>query len=112
MDEAKRHHIQIDQRELSKKLGIPVIETVARTQKGIPELLATIQDIATGRIVSKPRKVKSLSGELEKSVKTLTKAIENQFPGLPNSRWVAFRLLEGDQRMTEAVLNNELMELT
>ena len=47
MDEAKRHHIQIDQRELSKKLGIPVIETVARTQKGIPELLATIQDIAT-----------------------------------------------------------------
>lgn len=111
MDEAKRHHIQIDQRELSKKLGIPVIETIARTQNGIPELLATIQDVATGKVISKPRKVKSLSGELENSVKTLTQAIEKQFPGLPNSRWVAFRLLEGDQRITEAVLNNELMEL-
>lgn len=111
MDEAKRHNIQIDQRELSKKLGIPVIETVARTQKGVPELLATIQEVATGQIVSKPRKVKSLSGDLEKSVKELAAAIEQQFPGLPNSRWVAFRLLEGDQRITEAVLNNELMEL-
>jgi len=44
-------------------------------------------------------------------VNQLSTEIEKQFPGLPNSRWVAFRLLEGDERITEAVLNNELMEL-
>lgn len=111
MDEAERNHIKIDQRELAKKLGIPVIETIARTQKGIPELLSTISDIAAGKIVCKPRKVKSLSGMIEESVKKLSQEIEKQFPGLPNSRWVAFRLLEGDERITEAVLNNELQEL-
>lgn len=111
MDEAKRHHIKIDQRELSKKLGIPVIETIARTQQGIPELLSTIGELASGKIVCKPRKVKTLKGNLEASVNQLSAEIEKQFPGLPNSRWVAFRLLEGDERITEAVLNNELMEL-
>jgi Fe2+ transport system protein B len=111
MDEAKRHHIEIDQRELAKRLGIPVIATTARSQQGIPELLQTIQQMAEGQLIAKPRKVKNLSGGLEKSVNQLSQAIEKQFPGLPNSRWVAFRLLEGDQRMTEAVINNELMEL-
>lgn len=111
MDEAKRHHIKIDQRSLAKKLGIPVVETIARTKEGIPELLSTISDVASGKIVSKPRKVKSLSGQIEDSVNQLSTEIEKQFPGLPNSRWVAFRLLEGDERITEAVLNNELMEL-
>ena len=111
VDEARRHNIKIDQRELAKNLGIPVIETVARTQKGIPELLATISDVASGKIVCKPRKVKTLSGAIEDSVNQLAKEIEKQFPGLPNSRWVAFRLLEGDERITEAVLNNELKEL-
>ena len=111
MDEADRHGIHIDTRQLSKKLGIPVVETSARSQKGIPELLSVISDVASGQIVSKPTKVKTLKGKLEESVAQLTKEIEGKFPGLPNSRWVAFRLLEGDVRITEAVVNNELMEL-
>lgn len=111
VDEARRHNIKIDQRELAKKLGIPVIKTVARTQKGIPELLSMIRDVASGKVICKPRKVMTLTGQVEESVNQLTKEIESQFPGLPNSRWVAFRLLEGDERITEAVLNNELAEL-
>ena len=111
IDEAERHNIKIDERELAKNLGIPVVATIARTQQGIPELLSTIRDVAIGKIICKPRKVKSLSVSLEESVNQLAKKIEEQFPGLPNSRWVAFRLLEGDERITEAVLNNELKEL-
>ena len=111
MDEAKRHNITIDQRALSRDLGIPVVGTTARSQEGIPELLKTINDIALGKIVCKPHKVKNLTKTIEQSVNKLTKKIEEQFPGLPNSRWVAFRLLEGDSRITEAVNNNELEEL-
>lgn len=111
MDEAERHGIHIDTRQLSKKLGIPVVETSARNQKGIPELLSMISDVASGQIISNPRKVKTLKGKLEESVAQLTKEIESRFPGLPNSRWVAFRLLEGDERITKAVIDNELMEL-
>jgi Fe2+ transport system protein B len=111
LDEAKRHNIAIDQRTLARDLGIPVVGTTARSQTGIPELLKTIDDVATGRIVCRPHKVKSLSEPIEKSLVELSAKIEEQFPGLPNSRWVAFRLLEGDDRIMEAVKNNELGEL-
>ncbi len=111
MDEAARHQIKIDQRALARDLGIPVVPTTARSQQGIPELLQAIDDVATGKIVCRPHKVKSLSKPLEKAVSELATAIEKQFRGLPNSRWVAFRLLEGDSRITAAVKNNELNEL-
>lgn len=111
LDEAARHEISIDQRALARDLGVPVVGTTARSQIGIPELLSTIDDVATGKVKCKPHKVKSLSETIEKSINDLTRKIEEQFPGLPNSRWVAFRLLEGDDRIMEAVQNNELGEL-
>lgn len=111
LDEAERHNIEIDERSLARELGIPVVGTTARSKKGIPELLSTINDVATGKIVCKPHKVKNLPDSVENLISKLEQEVEKKFPGLPNSRWVAFRLLEGDVRMTEAVLNNELMEL-
>lgn len=111
MDEAERHGISVDQRALARDLGVPVVATTARSQTGIPELLKTIEEVASGKIVCKPHRVKNLNDSVDSAVKDLAKALKEQFPGLPNSRWVAFRLLEGDQRITEAVENNELNEL-
>ncbi len=111
LDEAQRHQITIDERALARDLGVPVVGTIARSQQGIPKLLESIYKVAQGEIVCKPHQVKSLSKQIEKSIKQLTKKIETQFPGLPNSRWLAFRLLEGDQRITEAITTNELSEL-
>ena len=37
----------------------------------------------------------------------LTDQLGRVFPGLPNARWVALRLLEGDDRVIEAVRNSE-----
>lgn len=111
LDEAARHNIKIDQRALARDLGVPVVGTTARSQIGIPELLKTIDDVASGKIVCKPHKVKNLSEAIEKSVSKLSLSIEQQYPGLPNSRWLAFRLLEGDERISEALRNNELEQL-
>lgn len=111
MDEAERHGISIEERALARDLGIPVVATTARSQVGIPELLSTIDQVASGTIICKPHRVKNLNSTVEKAVKELSQALEVQFPGLPNSRWVAFRLLEGDTRITEAVESNELLEL-
>lgn len=110
MDEAKRHHIEIDIRSLARKLGIPVVGASARSQKGIPELLKTISEVATGSIVCKPHKIKNLSSDIEKNIRLLQEKIEKEFPNLPNSRWVAMRLLEGDIRMMEALQNNEFKD--
>jgi ferrous iron transport protein B len=90
MDEANRNDIQIDIRALSRELGIPVVPTSARFNEGIPELIKTICDVATGGINCKPRKIKNI-------------------PAISNSRWIAFRLLEGDQNVIKALERGELI---
>ena len=109
MDEAKRNGIVIDVRTLSKELGIPVVPTSARYQEGIPELIQTIDEIASGKIVCKPRKIKNVPKKILKAVTKLSAEIESEFPEIPNSRWIAFRLLEGDGRIIEALKSGELV---
>tara|TARA_R110002050_G_scaffold228649_4_gene364286 strand:- start:6305 stop:7069 length:765 start_codon:yes stop_codon:yes gene_type:complete len=109
MDEAKRNHISIDERTLARDLGIPVVPTSARFNKGIPELIQTISDIANGTIVCKPHRIKSVPDNIDRAVKKLTMEIEKEFPSIPNSRWIAFRLLEGDTQIINALKSGELV---
>jgi len=109
MDEAKRNDIEIDQRTLSRDLGIPVVGTSARFKEGIPELIQTISEVANGEIVCKPHRIKSVPSNIEKAVDTLSTEIEKEFPNIQNSRWIAFRLLEGDTKILEALRERELV---
>jgi len=107
MDEAERNGISIDDRALSKKLGIPVVPASARYQRGIPELLQTIDDVATGKIACKPHRIKNLPKKMAEIVEQLSSKILEKHPNLPNTRWLALRLLEGDKHIQEAIENNE-----
>jgi ferrous iron transport protein B len=109
MDEAKRNNIVIDQRTLARDLGIPVVATSARYKEGIPELIQTISEVANGTIVCKPHRIKNVPPNIEKAVKKLSEEIEKEFPGIANSRWIAFRLLEGDTQIIEALKTGELV---
>ena len=109
MDEAKRNNIVIDQRTLARDLGIPVVATSARYKEGIPELIQTISEVANGTIVCKPHRIKNVPPNIEKAVKKLSEEIEKEFPGIANSRWIAFRLLEGDSQIIEALKTGELV---
>lgn len=111
MDEAERHRIKIDERILSKDLGIPVIPAVARYNKGMNELLNAIFEVATGKYVCKPYRLKSNSRELNYAVEKLSKILREEFPHLPNTKWVALRLLEGDQSIIESIRNGDLGNL-
>ena len=112
MDEARRHGLQVDERRLARDLGVPVVPAVARQGEGIPELLAAISEVANGQTVGKPYRVKYDSPSLKRAVLTLTKQIEEAYPELPNARWVAMRLLDGDERIAEALRKGELGDLT
>ena len=59
MDEAKRNGITVDERTLSKELGIPVIPTSARQGEGMNELLNAIHEVATGKYICKPYRLKN-----------------------------------------------------
>ncbi|MCI0707461.1 MAG: 50S ribosome-binding GTPase [Ignavibacteriae bacterium] len=111
IDEAERHGIKIDERQLMRELGVPVVPVIARTGEGVPTLLRNIADVATGAFVCRPRRGWTESGSLKKAVDTLAEKIGNEFPGLPNVRWVALRLLEGDQRIIDAIRSGELTSL-
>jgi len=109
MDEAKRNNITIDLRTLSKDLGIPVVATSARYKEGIPELIQTITEVANGNIVCNPHRIKNVPPNIENAVKVLSAEIKKEFPGISNSRWIAFRLLEGDTQIIEALKTGELV---
>ena len=112
MDEAKRNYIEIDVRTLTKELGVPIIPAAARQKEGMPELIAAIEEVATGKFVCRPHKVKIRSAKLNHAIGGLVKKLEEKFPDLPNLNWVALRLLEGDQNIIDAIQTGELGELT
>ena len=91
MDEAKRNNIKIDERSLARDLGIPVVATSARFNEGIPDLIQTISEVASGKIICKPHRIKNVPENILKAVNKLSTEILKQFPKIPNSRWIAFR---------------------
>jgi len=111
IDEARRHGLRIDVDALSRKLGVPVIPTAARKGTGIPELLEAIYGVTTGEIECHPHRVQVESPQLKQALDDLMPQIQTAYPNLPNPRWIALRLLEGDPHITEAVRNGNLNTL-
>jgi len=111
MDEAKRHGLDVDHRRLARDLGVPVVPTAARYDEGLDELLQAIAEVAAGEVAAKPLRVGGKSTALNRVVGELSGAIEEAIPGLPNSRWVALRLLDGDETLRDAVRSGELARL-
>ena len=111
MDEAERHQIQVDHRRLARDLGVPVVPTVARYQQGLDELVQAISEVALGETIGTPYRVDYHHPAVDRAVSDLTGQIEAAFPDVPNAKWVALRLLDGDRRIIEAVKNGELGDL-
>jgi ferrous iron transport protein B len=111
MDEARRHGLEVDDRRLARDLGVPVVPTAARQDDGIPQLIQALDEVATGQTVGKQHQIQTQSPALEGAIGKLAAKIAAAFPDLPNARWVALRLLEGDRRIVEAVRSGELGDL-
>ena len=107
MDEAKRKGLEVDARSLSRDLGIPAVPITARSGEGVHTLLATVADVINGEIKTKPLRVEG-TPEFQKAVKELVPMIEQMAPGIPNARWLAIRLLDGDAKVQQALLSGEL----
>ena len=111
MDEVKRHGLEIDHRSLARQLGVPVVPTSARYKDGFDQLLQMIHEVATGKIHTRPYRLKTESPQLRAAISQLVNQLEALFPGMPNARWVALRLLDRDEKVIEALRSGELGEL-
>jgi len=111
IDEARRNGVTIDERTLSRDLGVPVVAMAARRGEGMSELLRVVDEVACGAYVSRPRRIEYKDAALQTALDALTLQLGEAFPKLSNRRWVALRLLEGDESVMQAVREGTLGEL-
>jgi GTP-binding protein len=112
IDEARRYGITVDERHLSRQLGVPVVPMAARRMVGIPELLQAIEQVASGAYVTRPHRIQQRDPRLERALAEMVAVITREFPDLPNARWVALRLLDGDASIEQAVREHTLGHLS
>jgi len=105
MDEAKRKKISVDINLLSSELKVPVVPTAARRGEGLQLLLDAVHGISTGAILPKPRLIR-YPLNVEKIVRKLEPLLKDLLRGQLNARWVALRLLDGDQSLLESIEQN------
>lgn len=108
IDEAQDHGLKIDERRLSQDLGVPVVPTVANKGQGISQLLQVTHAVATGELHTSPRVIHFKHNGVNSMIGKLEMQLKRAFPNLPNAKWVAVRLLDGDERIMEAVRQRAL----
>lgn len=101
IDEAEKKGIEINEKALMNLLGVPVIKISARNKLGINLLLDTIDRMIEGKITTTPYRIK-YSDEIEEKISTLTPFIEEIVGDDIPLRWLALRLLDGDESLLTA----------
>jgi len=105
MDEANRKGIYIDIEKLYNRLNVPVIPIIAQTGYNVNLLLDQIISIVENKILLKPNKIK-FNESIEKVLKEIEKDLINTYPELSdfdNLRWIAIRLISGDNFIKELI---------
>lgn len=100
IDEAEKQGIQINEHKLMSKLGVPVVKISARNKHGIHLLLDTIDRMVLNQITTNPLKLK-YSEETEEKIAKLEPLVSQMFGKELPSRWVALRLLDGDDSLID-----------
>ncbi len=100
MDEAKRHNIHIDTKQLSKQLGIPVVGITARDKSDLQKLMQIAENILGDKpinfTVEYPPKI-------EESIATIVPSLYERC-GKRRSRWLALKLLEDDTQLHSEIV--------
>ncbi|RLG22269.1 ferrous iron transport protein B [Methanosarcinales archaeon] len=106
-DEATKS-MKIDVGMLSELLGVPVVPTVARRGEGIDELKdAILKEAGKSR-----RSFVGYGGDVETLITKIEQELDNlNLPKTIPPRWVALKLLEGDEEIKEIVGDVRLRDM-
>ncbi len=102
LDEAKRKKINVNLKELSKQLGVPVIGTSAKSGMGLDTLMDTVYAITNDFKDRVPIRI-TYDDPIEEAIKILEPAINEVMKDNLNSRWVALKLIDGDKTLLNAL---------
>lgn len=102
LDEAKRKGISINLNELSKQLGVPVVGTSAVQKKGLDQLMDMVLHVASNKITLNPLNI-VYEDLIERSISRVETAIKPLLKNTLNSRWVAIKLIDGDEALLSSI---------
>ncbi|RLG02413.1 MAG: ferrous iron transporter B, partial [Thaumarchaeota archaeon] len=99
VDLAEKAGMRIDHRRLEEELGVPVIPTIAPKRKGMKELVEKIIELAERNPGVHSGKKLRYEPRVERFIERLQGEVASRekITKLLNPRWVAIKLLEGDE---------------
>jgi len=100
MDVAEQEGVHIEPRVLEAALGVPVVPMVATRNRGVEELLAAVDAVASGEYDYHPTSPR-IRQDHQEVLRDVEQLIEGCVPDPYPRDWVALKLLEGDQKITE-----------
>jgi ferrous iron transport protein B len=104
VDVAEQRGLKIDPDRLAQLLDTPVVATVGRTGRGVDRLLEEALALARRGPKWRPLKI-SYGGDVDQAIAELKGILEGERPrrGLLSARWLALKLLEGDEEVQSQV---------
>lgn len=111
IDEARKKRISIDVSALQLELGVPVIPAAARTGEGLDDLCRALYQVAAKSYNSVPRQV-TYSTEVEQAIAYLLPKLKALNINGLNPRWLALRLLDGDETFIASLQHHLNMPYT
>lgn len=107
-DEAEKKGITIDKKAFGELLGMPMVDTVGTTGKGLNELLQKVISVAEDKNPVTRHLHINYGEEVEREIKQIQKVIRKnpQLTEVYSTRWLAIKLLEHDQQITEEIEHN------
>ncbi|MCD6266740.1 MAG: ferrous iron transport protein B [Deltaproteobacteria bacterium] len=108
VDVSETRGITIDVKKLSEMLEIPVVATVARSNKGTSELLDQTIKLATDKKGWKPANL-CYGGDIITGINDIEKLLAQQdiYSNKYPTRWLAIKSLEGDQPILDMIKKDE-----
>ncbi|HBS47491.1 MAG TPA: iron transporter FeoB [Paenibacillus sp.] len=105
IDEARKLGIDINLKRISKRLGVPVVAISARNKIGIEALLDQVEQVAIGAFTAQPLRI-MYNEEIERGIAELTPLVEQTIGSKYPARWIALRLLDGDDSLLTSLKEN------
>ncbi len=117
-DEMQKNKLELDQQELAKLIGIPIVPTVSSKGIGIDVLIDKAIEVFEGKDKFSRHVHISYGKELEKSIQRIRQKVKEFKPITDkiSSRFIAIKLLERDKQILELLSNyanfDEIKEIT
>ena len=92
LDEAKKKKIHVDIEALGEKLGVPVVGVIARSEKGLDEMMLSLEKLCANPN-NHALKI-TYNEDIEKAIELILPFVTEKLNGKLNPRWVAVKLLD------------------